>query len=621
MKLLMHKVKSKWLGLQKTYLQKKNVKADNDKPGQNPQKSYPLSSQPYVLEVVPTRINTRQIGANWLANFKDNRFSEHGEDGIIAKIFEMMPPTNKWVCEFGAHDPELISNTCRLINQEGWSAVLIEGSDEYYPKLKSYYQNNQNVYCLQKMVSYEGENQLDQILRTTPIPEDLDFMIIDIDGNDYHVWNAINTYRAKLVMIEFNASIPTDVSFVQPRNLLLNQGNSLKAMSELANQKGYKLIAVTSWNAFFVKSEYYHLFFEKEFDLDDMYVYPVKHPIWMRPFQLYDGTIMLAPWDKMLWHNIDLNPNDYQVLPSSWRIFDRKLSQQNAKLPLEENPLLEKIFAKPANAFAKKYARNVFSCNGEDGIIERLVAATVAKRLYYVDVGAWDGVTNSRSRNLAVTHAWHGLLLENDCVVRKQLENNYAAHHKIQIAAGVKALSGETSLDAILKQHHVPVDLDLLLLNVYGMEYYIWESLQEVSPKVIAVQFNPTIQNDVKFIQPNDFNCFQGCSLRALIELAHYKNYELVGVTLETAFFVQRKYSHRLFELFGVGYSELDEMFTPAQMYWFQLYDGTLVQRGLNKLLWHGMPIDDEKLQVVPKALRVFHQHAESRIKPHFYRV
>src|SRR5438093_11004259 len=78
---------------------------------------------PQTLEVVPTRQNTKIIGDNWLISYKDNLNSEHGEDGIIEKIFSILKPQNKWVCEFGAHDPEIISNTWRLINKEEWNAM------------------------------------------------------------------------------------------------------------------------------------------------------------------------------------------------------------------------------------------------------------------------------------------------------------------------------------------------------------------------------------------------------------------------------------------------------------------------------------------------------------------
>jgi hypothetical protein len=573
---------------------------------------------PTIMEVVPNKQNTKVVGSNWLVSFKDNQYSEHGEDGIISKIFDIMPPENKWVCEFGAHDPENISNTWRLINNEGWNAVLIEADLVYAEKLKKYYEQKPDVHCVNTKVSYEGNERLDRILAATPIPHNMDFMIIDIDGNDYHVWEAIETYRAKVVMIEFNASIPTDVSFVQQRDMTVNQGTSLKAMTELAAKKGYKLIAVTSWNAFFIQHEYYHLFFRQEPLLEDMYVYPAKHPIWMRPFQLYDGTIAVAPWDEMLWHKVNLSETDYQVLPASMRVFSRELMIQN-KLAEKYDSALRKIYQMPGNVLST-LAKNYFSNYGEDGILEALLPC-VASNKFFVEVGAGDGLTGSLSRNLLVNYHWKGLQFENDIQLLPRLKVNTAGH-RANIISSPYTLSGVHSLDQVLDASgNVPADPDVMILKVYGMEYFLWESLAQYSPKVMVVQFNPTIPNDVKFIQTKDFSVHHGCSLKALCDLAAYKDYELVAVTLETAIFVKRKYTYRLLEMYGLQHASLDEMFCPVAMRWFQLYDGTIVSRGLNSLLWMGIEMDEDKLQVVPKALRKFHQFADPESKRFFYRV
>ena len=183
------------------------------------------------------------------------------------------------------------------------------------------------------------------------------------------------------------------------------------------------------------------------------------------------------------------------------------------------------------------------------------------------------------------------------------------------------SLDKSHSLDTLLIKNNIPTDFDVLFLNCFGMEYYLWESLNNFKPKIVAVQFNPTIPNDVKYVQAKDFNIHQGCSLRALTDLAHYKDYELVGVTLETALFVRRKYFYCVFEDTGLKAADLDEMFCPYLMQLFQLYDGTLSLHGLDKLLWHRIRIDEEKLQVVPKALRKFHQFADPDYKPFYYRV
>jgi hypothetical protein len=64
-----------------------------------------------------------------LAQYASDTYSQFGEDGIIAECLSRISavaPLNKWCVEFGAWDGVHLSNTCRLIREEGYSAVLVE---------------------------------------------------------------------------------------------------------------------------------------------------------------------------------------------------------------------------------------------------------------------------------------------------------------------------------------------------------------------------------------------------------------------------------------------------------------------------------------------------------------
>lgn len=587
-------------------------------------KNFPL------LQFVPTKKNSQVIGKNWLINYND-RHSPEGENiliaGIIKNIFGVLPPGDKWMCEFGAHEPEYCSHSWRMIHNQGWNAVLIDAEQKFYDMLTEYYKDTNSVHCVLRKIQFEGKDTLDNILTETPIPENMDLMIIDIDGNDYHIWETINRYQAKVVMIEFIATIPLEVSFVQAKDFSINNGSSLAAMNNLAKQKGYKLVAVTSWNAFFVQEKYFDLFFKEEPTLEEIYVYPAKLPTWMHAFQLYDGTLVLG--DKhIIWHNINLDLADIQVLPKSYRFFSRELAHSHYILELngektavtqENTSYLNKIFAMPSNKISA-FACNTHSKYGEDGILEKLISMISVNHSYFVDVGAWDGVAYSKSKNLRDKHQWQGLLIESDDNACVKLRKNSSNFPKIKAHFQKLTLAGNSSLQTTLEIHSVPTDFDVLLLNNYGMEYHLWESLNKFNPKIVAVQFNPTIPNDMRFIQENNFSVHHGCSLRALYELAAHKGYELVGTTMETAFFVDKKYFPEIASSLGIESTDPDDMFCPVAMHLFQLFDGTLRLAGLTHLLWHCLRIDEDKMQVVPKALRKFHQYADSFFKKAYYR-
>jgi len=193
--------------------------------------------------------------SEWLLEFKDNVHSQAGEDGIIEKILEVIPENDKWCVEFGAWDGIYLSNVRNLIEQAGYSAVLIEGSKIKYDELRKNYSKHKNITCINTFVGFSDAENLDEILKDTPIPEKFDLLSVDVDGNDYHIWKAVSKYNPKLVVIEFNPTIPTEIKFVQEPATSVNQGASLLALVELGKEKGYELVSVLPFNAFFVRSE------------------------------------------------------------------------------------------------------------------------------------------------------------------------------------------------------------------------------------------------------------------------------------------------------------------------------------------------------------------------------
>jgi hypothetical protein len=228
---------------------------------------------------------------DWLEDFKRNIKSQHGEDGIIEKIFEIIPNKNNWCVEFGVWDGQILSNTWNLINNLGWSGVLIECENCRFNELLKYYKENPKVICLNRFVNFNGVNTLDNILNGTNIPPDFDLLSIDIDGNDYHIWDSIKQYRPKLVVIEYNPNIPNDIIYIQERNFNVFQGSSLASFVQIAKEKRYELIATTRNNAFFLDKEYFPLMEISDNSL--FYLRKYDPEVESRIFTLFDGTVIL----------------------------------------------------------------------------------------------------------------------------------------------------------------------------------------------------------------------------------------------------------------------------------------------------------------------------------------
>jgi hypothetical protein len=263
-------------------------------------------------------------GATDLRAFAKNYHSQAGEDGIIERILEVVGEGDRWCVEFGAWDGKHLSNTYHLIHRRGWSAVLIEGSLKRFWDLRSSFEANSNVVPIHRYVSFEGPDTLDAILAGTQIPHTFSILSIDIDGNDYHVWDALTTYTPRIVVIEFNPSIPNDIEFVQPRDLRVSQGSSLLSLVQLGRNKGYELVATTDWNAFFVREDLFSKFGMENNSLDRL---RDDTKFQTKVFQLFDGTIMLTGCRQMLWHGATVSVDSLQAIPRPFRVYPARMGR------------------------------------------------------------------------------------------------------------------------------------------------------------------------------------------------------------------------------------------------------------------------------------------------------
>jgi hypothetical protein len=258
------------------------------------------------------------MDSKWLLQFAHDVTSQKGEDGIIAKILDVIGSKQGWCVEFGAWDGQHLSNTYNLIANHGFAAVLIEGSAERYRELADRFRENPKVTAVNALVGFTAEDGLDSILSRTAIPTDFDVLSIDIDGNDYHVWKAVSRYRPKLVVIEYNPTIPTAVEFVQPADMSVNQGTSIRSLAKLAKDKGYELVAATEYNGFFIDAKYFPLFGIADNSVEA--IRPNENCV-SYIFNGFDGTVFLRGYGKVEWHGIPYRESRLQQIPRVFRRF------------------------------------------------------------------------------------------------------------------------------------------------------------------------------------------------------------------------------------------------------------------------------------------------------------
>jgi hypothetical protein len=257
-----------------------------------------------------------------LTLFKKNVYSQHGEDGIITEILSRISQfsnLDRWCVEFGAWDGVHLSNTAKLIRELDYSAVLIEGDSKRTRNLNLNFPQ-ENVYKINKFITFDGNDTLEKVLASTPIPVDFDFLSIDVDGVDYHIFNSIETIKPKIICIEFNPTIPNSVDFVQPKDFLVKQGSSAKALIRLGVEKNYSLATVVGCNLIFVRSDLIKFVVTDDQILEKLY--PAGNN-GQYIFTGYDGSILSNQKSIFLnWHGIEVPLEKLQFLPKFLRIFE-----------------------------------------------------------------------------------------------------------------------------------------------------------------------------------------------------------------------------------------------------------------------------------------------------------
>lgn len=202
-----------------------------------------------------------------LIDYAYNMYSQFGEDGIVEKIFEIIGTTSKIAVEFGAWDGIYLSNTANLwTNDITWKGILIEGDPQRFLQLADTVSRfNGKAICA--WVGINKENCLETILEQNDITQPIDLLSIDIDGNDYHIFESLKTIRPRLIICEYNPTIPVHYDLYTPYDAQNNFGTSVAALNRVAQTKGYKLIALTVTNAFFVLEKDFEKFSGFETDL------------------------------------------------------------------------------------------------------------------------------------------------------------------------------------------------------------------------------------------------------------------------------------------------------------------------------------------------------------------
>jgi hypothetical protein len=191
-------------------------------------------------------------------------FSQWGEDGIIDWLVTHLPLPNHRFIEFGVES--FREANCRyLMQNRNWRGFTMDCSESYVASLRGeplFWMFD--LTCKSAFVTAENINSL---IKEAGFDGDLGILSIDIDGNDYWVWKAIDCVNPAIVICEYNPilgdryaiTVPYDPEFqrLKAHYSGLYFGSSILALEKLADEKGYTLLGTNSngINAFFVRND------------------------------------------------------------------------------------------------------------------------------------------------------------------------------------------------------------------------------------------------------------------------------------------------------------------------------------------------------------------------------
>jgi hypothetical protein len=194
------------------------------------------------------------------------------------------------------------------------------------------------------------------------------------------------------------------------------------------------------------------------------------------------------------------------------------------------------------------HKRNVFSQNGEDGIIEYLFQQLGEGTRTCCEFGAWDGIHLSNCRQLML-QGWKTVFIEGDSGKFKTLQKNFSGNPNV-ICENRFVGEGKDSLDAILGEHGIK-ELDFLSIDIDGKDYEVLCGLS-LRPRVICIELNAGHRPDAtELLDPAVAADNVGQPMFAFLRRAREMGYVFVCYT-GNLFFVRNDEAARL------GFTDID---------------------------------------------------------------
>lgn len=223
-----------------------------------------------------------------------------------------------------------------------------------------------------------------------------------------------------------------------------------------------------------------------------------------------------------------------------------------------------------------------YSQSDEDGILLFLLSIIGVSKKLCVEICAGNGIECNTS-NLIINHGWHGLLVDGNESLVEQGRSFYSQSPDTYVFPPrfVHSWVTRQSVNQLLTANGFAGEIDLLSLDLDGIDYWIWEAIDAVNPRVVVVEYQDILGPDRNWTVPyaDEFSAtdhhttdgmpdFAGASLGAFVKLGRHKGYRLVGVNRYgyNAFFVRNGLADEILPAI-----DLRECFSHPKVVWGML--------------------------------------------------
>ena len=208
------------------------------------------------------------------------------------------------------------------------------------------------------------------------------------------------------------------------------------------------------------------------------------------------------------------------------------------------------------NIFYNQYEKDIHSQNGEDGIIEELLKRLEINEGWVCEFGASDGMWASNTFAL-IERGFKGVYIEGDKNAYNDLLKTVKKYPSIiPLNKYVDHNDTKNSLDNLLSETEIPIDFDVLSIDIDSYDYLVWKNLKKYRPKIVIIEINSGINTDNTTHICAGPNAAGGTSFRPTLNLGTDKGYKFVLHT-GNMFFVKND----LFDKLNINYDDELENF------------------------------------------------------------